>query len=129
MVLLFHMEIMERGIQRDLDLSSEPSLFSRMYLIWKVFNIISFRSVYYVMLVMKFPLTRDREGNVVDQKNVTLLTANRQNNIYGLDTFSAENSLHHCFFSRAQSHLYCLWTRGYHIWTSRTFWRLQGISL
>ena len=45
------------------------------------------------------------EGKVIDSKKVNVLTANRRDDIYVLDMFSADKSLRHCFFSRAQSHM------------------------
>nr|KAJ0186334.1 hypothetical protein LSAT_V11C900480370 [Lactuca sativa] len=55
-----------------------------------------------------------REGMVVNQKNVIVLTENRQNDIYGLDMFSVDNSLRCCFFSRAKSRLNWLWHKILH---------------
>lgn len=50
-----------------------------------------------------------KEGKVIDQMNVTLLTGNRQNDTYFLDMFIADNSLIHWFLSHAQSNLNWLW--------------------
>nr|KAJ0187257.1 hypothetical protein LSAT_V11C900474900 [Lactuca sativa] len=43
--------------------------------------------------------------NKIEGENVTILTANRQNDIYVLDMFFADNSLHRFFFYRVQYHL------------------------
>ena len=50
-----------------------------------------------------------KEGKVIDSKKVPVLTANRRDDIYVLDMFSADKSLRRCFFSRAQSHMNWLW--------------------
>src|SRR6187200_3024829 len=50
-----------------------------------------------------------KEGKVIDSKMVPVLTANRQNDIYVLDMFSADQSMRRCFFSMAQSHMNWLW--------------------
>ena len=50
-----------------------------------------------------------KEGKVIDSKMVPMLTANRQNDIYVLDMFPADQSLRRCFFFRAQSHMNSLW--------------------
>ena len=50
-----------------------------------------------------------KERKVLDSKMIHVLTANRQNDIYVLDMFSADQSLRRCFFSRDQYHMNWLW--------------------
>lgn len=46
-----------------------------------------------------------KEGKVIDKKEVIILTANHQVDIYTLEMFSTDNSRRRCFFSRSLYHL------------------------
>ena len=50
-----------------------------------------------------------REGQILNKAAEPVLTANRKNDIYVLDMFSADDALRHCFFTRSQSHLNWTW--------------------
>ena len=71
-------------------------------------NLISISKLFYAGYEVLF---NKREGKFIDQRSVTVLSANQQNDVYVLDMFSADNSLRCCFFSRAHSHLNWLWNK------------------
>nr|KAJ0222998.1 hypothetical protein LSAT_V11C200083750 [Lactuca sativa] len=50
-------------------------------------------------------LFNKKEGKIIDQNNIIVLTANQQNDIYVMDMFYADKSLRRCVFSHAQSRL------------------------
>ncbi|KAL4573803.1 hypothetical protein LXL04_020621 [Taraxacum kok-saghyz] len=50
-----------------------------------------------------------REGKIINKSAEPVLTANRKNDIYVLEMFSADDALRHCFFTRSQPHLNWLW--------------------
>nr|KAJ0187750.1 hypothetical protein LSAT_V11C900484110 [Lactuca sativa] len=58
-------------------------------------------------------------------ESIIVLT-NRQNDIYVLDMFFGDNSLHRCFFSHAQSHLNWLWNKRLSHLNFKNISRIEG---